>query len=115
MKTRSMNDEAVSPVIAVILMVAITVVLAATVFVLVSDIGNQTGPGPAIAFHQDLNAGNLTVTSAPGNLLWSEFTVTGCTTIPTGALDAGDVIQGCDGDVVIKHNATNSLTYRGTF
>lgn len=43
-----MNDEeAVSPVIAVILMVAITVVLAATVFVLVNELGQdvgQTGP-----------------------------------------------------------------------
>ena len=38
------NDEdAVSPVIAVILMVAITVVLAATVFVLVSNIGKNVG------------------------------------------------------------------------
>lgn len=38
-----MDEEAVSPVIAVILMVAITVVLAATVFVLVSDLGGDVG------------------------------------------------------------------------
>lgn len=41
------DEEAVSPVIAVILMVAITVVLAATVFVLVNELGQdvgQTGP-----------------------------------------------------------------------
>ena len=37
------NDEAVSPVIAVILMVAITVVLAATVYVWVSGFGSQSG------------------------------------------------------------------------
>ena len=36
------NDEAVSPVIGVILMVAITVVLAAVVFVLVSNLGKGT-------------------------------------------------------------------------
>ncbi|MCA1813913.1 MAG: type IV pilin [Halobacteriales archaeon] len=37
------DDEGVSPVIAVILMVAITVVLAATVYLWVSGFGNQTG------------------------------------------------------------------------
>lgn len=37
------DEEGVSPVIAVILMVAITVVLAATVFVLVSNIGKNVG------------------------------------------------------------------------
>ena len=37
------GDEAVSPVIAVILMVAITVVLAATVYVWVSGFGSQSG------------------------------------------------------------------------
>lgn len=37
------DDEAVSPVIAVILMVAITVVLAATVYVWVSGFGGQSG------------------------------------------------------------------------
>ena len=37
------DDEAVSPVIAVILMVAITVVLAATVYVWVSGFGSQSG------------------------------------------------------------------------
>lgn len=37
------NEEAVSPVIGVILMVAITVVLAAVVFVLVSDLGGDSG------------------------------------------------------------------------
>ena len=40
------SDEAVSPVIAVILMVAITVVLAATVFVLVQDIGGGQSVPP---------------------------------------------------------------------
>lgn len=38
------DDQAVSPVIAVILLVAITVVLAATVFILVSDIIDTNTP-----------------------------------------------------------------------
>ena len=45
------NDDAVSPVIAVILMVAITVVLAATVYVWVSGFGsNSSQPAKSIAF-----------------------------------------------------------------
>lgn len=48
------EEEAVSPVIAVILMVAITVVLAATVFVLVNDLGKNVGSaGPALGMVSD--------------------------------------------------------------
>ena len=44
------DDEAVSPVIAVILMVAITVVLAATVYVWVSGFGaNSSQPARSVA------------------------------------------------------------------
>lgn len=49
-----MQEEAVSPVIAVILMVAITVVLAATVFVLVNDLGKNVGStGPSLGMVSD--------------------------------------------------------------
>lgn len=48
------QEEAVSPVIAVILMVAITVVLAATVFVLVNDLGKNVGTtGPSLGMVSD--------------------------------------------------------------
>ena len=48
------EEEAVSPVIAVILMVAITVVLAATVFVLVNDLGKNVGQtGPSLGLVSD--------------------------------------------------------------
>lgn len=54
------DDEGVSPVIAVILMVAITVVLAATVFVLVNDLGKNVGStGPALGLVSD-SAGSST-------------------------------------------------------
>lgn len=54
------SEEAVSPVIAVILMVAITVVLAATVFVLVNDLGKNVGStGPTIGMVSD-SAGSST-------------------------------------------------------
>jgi flagellin-like protein len=55
------DDEAVSPVIAVILMVAITVVLAATVYVWVSGFGaNGSQPAKSIAF----SSGAALVTAA---------------------------------------------------
>jgi archaeal type IV pilus assembly protein PilA len=75
------DDEAVSPVIAVILMVAITVVLAATVYVWVSGFGAQSGnPQKSMAL---TSAGTLsgsnktyTVASATSGMKWSDITVT---------------------------------------
>ncbi len=43
MKRLKRNEEGVSPVIATILMVAITVVLAATLYMMVGDFGDDTG------------------------------------------------------------------------
>src|ERR1041385_9213553 len=65
------NEEAVSPVIGVILMVAITVVLAAVVFVLVSNLSkNSNTAAPNITFNQD-NAGHkLTIVSADAAANW---------------------------------------------
>lgn len=106
------DNNAVSPVIAVILMVAITVVLAATVFVLVSDIQTNS-PAARIVFDQ--SPGNLTVVSADLGLVWADFEIVNCDTTPVGTVDAGDKISGCDGDVVIRHKPSNSLVYQGTF
>lgn len=67
------DEDAVSPVIAVILMVAITVVLAATVFVLVSDIGQNAGtPATNVGFDASETDDNMTVTSAP-NADWQKL------------------------------------------
>jgi archaeal type IV pilus assembly protein PilA len=88
--------EAVSPVIAVILMVAITVVLAATVFVLVSDIGSNTASSQAtISWAADETMDRLVVNSASQNADWYKLTVQvdSCTITPAGAavrLYAGD-------------------------
>lgn len=80
------TDEAVSPVIAVILMVAITVVLAATVFVLVSDIGSQTGKtAPAFALTQDESNDRLTVSSAASGADWNRLVIKGSKEAPDGA------------------------------
>lgn len=112
----SKDTAAVSPVIAVILMVAITVVLAATVFVLVSDIApKQSNVSPQIAWREDQSADTLTVLQAPTGLNWSSFAVSGCTGLPSGTVDAGDTITGCTGAVTVRHNPSNSLVYSGRF
>lgn len=66
------DDRAVSPVIAVILMVAITVVLAATVFVLVQDIGDETGkPSFTLVMGTDDAEDRATVEGASPTADWS--------------------------------------------
>jgi flagellin-like protein len=82
------EEEAVSPVIAVILMVAITVVLAATVFVLVSDIGGQQGAAPAINFQSNEALDRLVVNSADSRADWARLQVSANgTTALMGAAD----------------------------
>ena len=69
------SDEAVSPVIGVILMVAITVVLAAVVFVLVSDLGDTGEDAPDVSFQKDETNDRLKVITAPADLNWNEFQI----------------------------------------
>ena len=71
------KDDAVSAVIGVILMVAITVAIAATVYVYVSGmIGTSPETTPNMQFVKDSTNTKLTVASAdPGNLAWSDFVV----------------------------------------
>jgi len=89
------DDEAVSPVIAVILMVAITVVLAATVYVWVSGFGSNSNSSPAhtmsitsagalVAGPDGADADTLpdyyyktyTVSSADSSLTWADMRLT---------------------------------------
>lgn len=110
------DTDAVSPVIAVVLMVAITVVLAATVFVLVSDIGNPNPGSPSINFDKDSAGGNLTVISVSHTgLEWTAFDVQGCTGVPGDTVTSGDVITGCAGDVFVRHIESESLVYQTSF
>jgi flagellin-like protein len=134
------NDEAVSPVIGVILMVAITVVLAAVVFVLVSNLGKGTDAKPQVGFTKDENGasagGTLTVatiTNGPINL--KDFVVggtsnagtpctlngaawpdTSSTSTETGILAAGDQIACSDvGTITLSEESTGTLLYSGSF
>lgn len=112
------DREAVSPVIAVILMVAITVVLAAVVFVMVSDISDNAGTSaPNIGFQPDYPAQAITVyhVAKPG-MEWDDFTVRGCTR-PEGneTVDPGDRLTECSGDVSVIHEPSRTLVYTAKF
>jgi flagellin-like protein len=67
------NDEAVSPVIGVILMVAITVVLAAVVFVLVSNLSKGNDAAPTMGITADDSANKFTINTAPNGLNYGQF------------------------------------------
>lgn len=97
------DDDAVSPVIAVILMVAITVVLAATVFVLVSDIGgNKSSAAPAFNLSPDEGQSRLTVESAAQNADWNRLTVQADScTFATAA--AGNIINVGGASAAVTH------------
>ena len=110
------DERAVSPVIAVILMVAITVVLAATVFVLVADIGTREIP-PSIGFTVDTTEDTLTVTSVSVNgLTWGDIVVEGCDKPGNETIvDAGDSLTNCTGNVKVVHTPSNTLIYSAKF
>lgn len=104
------EDDAVSPVIAVILMVAITVVLAATVYVWVSGFGSQSSqPASALALTKT-HSGNVliyTVSSASSGLRWNDLTFT------VAGLSSAYQIVTSDGDVSAR-SATATLTPSAT-
>ena len=61
--TNSRFDGAVSPVVGVILMVAVTVILAAVIGTFVLDLGNnvQENPQAGVTFDEDASDGEVTV------------------------------------------------------
>ncbi len=74
-KTLAKAEDAVSPVIGVILMVAITVVLAAVVFVLVSDLGSDSNAPSAVKFQKDEGTDRIKVISAESTADWDNLQV----------------------------------------
>ena len=132
-KFKNKDDDAVSAVIGVILMVAITVAIAATVYVYVSGmIGSSPQSTPSMQLVKDDVNDKLTVASAdPGDLLWNQFNITynrdysnltiSGTSWPgaqtdggvdsTDSVVAGDYIEVDSGScsISIRHIATNTL------
>jgi flagellin-like protein len=128
------TDEAVSPVIGVILMVAITVVLAAVVFVLVTRLaGGGNDDTPDITFQKTKAADGVgstfTVVSAAGDagewsaydlLVNGEGVVAQCTIdMSYTTIQAGQRID-CETptaegkQIQLRHRATNTLINVGT-
>ena len=123
------TTEAVSAVIGVILMVAITVALAATIYVYTSNMmgGGATIPTPTITFYRDETDNSLTVLQGNPQINWLDINMTATDGInfnythgQTGLLEAGTLLdfdnRGLTGNIVIEfiHIPTNSLigTYK---
>ncbi|HWR27782.1 MAG TPA: type IV pilin N-terminal domain-containing protein [Candidatus Thermoplasmatota archaeon] len=71
------DERAVSAVIGVILMVAITVAIAATVYVYVSGmIGGTKTQTPNVACTTDATANKITVATADAAIKWSDIVIT---------------------------------------
>ncbi|PSP91331.1 type IV pilin [Halobacteriales archaeon QS_4_66_20] len=70
-KNLARDDDAVSPVIGVILMVAITVILAAVIASFVLGLGDQNNPAPTtdFDFNYDSSGPNVVVTHSDGDSL----------------------------------------------
>jgi flagellin-like protein len=85
LKTLFTDDDAVSPVIGVILMVAITVILAAVIGAFVLDLGSNTSSAPPASFGYD-------------------FGESGSDTTVTVTHDGGDKLDGANIDVTNVNN-----------
>jgi flagellin-like protein len=111
----------VSPVIAVILMVAITVVLAATVYVWVSGFGSGGGKTPNLSCSVDNANDKLIVTSADPALKWGDIMINGTKSYEeadiyrasgtTISVDTDDVMAG---DYIKDAHGTYTFTYKPT-
>jgi flagellin-like protein len=120
-KINESDDRAVSPVIGVILMVAITVILAAVIGTFVLGLGGNQNAKPSASVSVD--GGNITVVSM-SDTTEGVYCTGGDDTLGSSGPDTtvgsslggsgtdlgtvGDTIQGCDGDnVVAVANADN--------
>jgi len=105
MKTnrKFVKEEAVSPIIGIVLMVAITIAIAATVYVYVGGMLDMTATTtdvvPDVQFMRQSDS--LIVYRCNSVIDWSNITVSGTATKPSGSVDAGDSISDCSGDVSV--------------
>jgi flagellin-like protein len=113
------DDRAVSAVIGVILMVAITVAIAATVYVYVSGmIGGTKNATPSIAITVDSANHKLVVASADLNLKWSDIVITPASPATAALTNSTMYITAGDSITITQHAATSpvsvSLMYKPT-
>ena len=102
------DDSAVSPVIGVILMVAITVILAAVIGTFVLNLGQgigQSAPQASFGFDYDTaDQGNVTITHETGDTIEAAR-------LNTSGLNAGSVNWDGHGDVPTTVSAGTSATF----
>ena len=116
------DDDAVSPVIGVILMVAITVILAAVIGTFVLGLGNQvqsTAPQASFSFDQSDSPTEVTVSHDGGDTISHgniKVTVNGKTALAKGGdgdgfWDTGGKVNAGDSQTIDDYgNGGNSLT-----
>jgi flagellin-like protein len=124
------DDDAVSPVIGVILMVAITVILAAVIGAFVLNIGGnqETAPQNQFDFEYSDNAttgasnDDVLVTHGGGGSLdatqlslGSGWGTGGCQLVSGTGLSAGEVIVGNASQETCQHGATSGTTLEITW
>ena len=101
------NDRGVSPVIGVILMVAITVILAAVIGTFVLGLGqdvSQTAPQASITFQNDTDvAGNITIAHEGGDTLTKDIKVT------ANGNDAGNFYKSLGPGESMTYNVSSAL------
>jgi len=103
------GEEAVSAVIGVILMVAITVAIAATVYVYVSGmLTTGATKAPDITFQKGSNY--LQVVSVSQNVSWSILQIGGeHTAVTHNYVIPGQKIEGCSGTVTVTYDNSTLL------
>lgn len=83
------KDKAVSPIIATILIVAITVVLAATLYAVIGGYGGLIGkstPTAGVSVTTSGNTATVTINSVSGNLSFADLTLQVTTSLSTTAV-----------------------------
>jgi flagellin-like protein len=123
MRRRKINQNAVSAVIGVIIMVAITVAMAAVAYAYFTGmIGEQKAAAPTIDFVKSDSEKTVTVSTADVDANWKDINITFSNTsdfryiTKNGIINAGDIIdfrldQDLTGTVTITftHIPSNSL------
>jgi len=124
MKTRQrhFNQNAVSAVIGVIIMVAITIAMAAVAYAYFTGmIGEQNKAPPAISFTPSPSEKTITVATADINTNWIDINITftnettyAYLTVPkTGMINAGDRIDLIN-DQILRGKVTVTFTHLPT-
>jgi FlaG/FlaF family flagellin (archaellin) len=93
-------------------MVAITVAIAAVVYIYVQGLIPSMSANNAIPQFQLFKSGDtLIVQQCTGTIAWSSINITGTATKPTGTMTPGQSITGCSGHVTIVYDSQLVGTY----